>query len=113
MTFDRLVRCRWDDVQLAGSTRGLTLTPEDRSLLEVKCAAGMPLWLVDFLSAEGIRKGSFSKYGAAVCAQLEREAAPGTVVAHALRQARSPRPRAAVEGALLLRRVARNVAVGA
>lgn len=71
MTFDRAIRCRWKDVTLAGSTAGHLLTPHDQNLLEVKCAAGMPLWLVDFLSAEGIYKGSFSKYGAAVNHQLE------------------------------------------
>lgn len=73
MTFDRAVRCRWDHVSLAGSTAGTVLTPTDQSLLEVKCAAGMPLWLVDFLSAEGIFKGSFSKYGAAVAYRLAQE----------------------------------------
>lgn len=73
MTFDRAVRCRYDDLSLAGSTRGHVLTPADQSLLEVKCSAGMPLWLVDFLSSEGIYKGSFSKYGAAVAWRLETE----------------------------------------
>lgn len=70
MTFDRAVRCRWDDVSLGGPTDGHALIPPDRSLLEVKCASGMPLWLVGFLSEEGIRKGRFSKYGAAVAGQL-------------------------------------------
>jgi hypothetical protein len=70
MTFDRAVRCRWDDVSLAGSTDGHVLTPADKSLLEVKCASGMPLWLADFLSEEGIFKASFSKYGAAVSYQM-------------------------------------------
>ncbi len=73
MTFDCAVRCRWNDVSLEGGTAGHLLTPQDQSLLEVKCAAGMPLWLVDFLSAEGIYKGHFSKYGAAVAWQLENE----------------------------------------
>ena len=36
----------------------------------------MPLWLVDFLSAEGIYKGSFSKYGAAVERQMALERVP-------------------------------------
>ena len=75
MTFDRAVRCRWDDVSLAGSSEGIVLTPANQSLLEVKCAAGMPLWLVDFFSVEGIFKGRFSKYGAAVVRQLESERA--------------------------------------
>lgn len=73
MTFDRAVRCRWDDVTLAGSTDGTLLTPPEHSLLEVKCANGMPLWLADFLAAEGIYKQRFSKYGAAVAYQLEAE----------------------------------------
>ena len=73
MTFDRAVRCRWDDISLAGSTAGHVLMASDQSLLEVKCAAGMPLWLVDFLSAEGIFKGRFSKYGSAVKYQMEVE----------------------------------------
>lgn len=75
MTYDRAVRCRWSDVSLEGSTAGHVLMPEGQSLLEVKCAAGMPLWLVDFLSAEGIFKGRFSKYGSAVKYQLECERA--------------------------------------
>ena len=75
MTFDRAVRCRWNGVTLSGGTAGHLLTPCDQSLLEVKCAAGMPLWLVDFLSAEGIYKGRFSKYGAAVALQLEADSA--------------------------------------
>ena len=66
MTFDRKVRCRWDNISLGGSSTGYVLMPASQSLLEVKCAAGMPLWLVDFLSVEGIYKGRFSKYGAAV-----------------------------------------------
>ena len=73
MTFDRAVRCRWNDVSLGGSSAGIALMPHDQSLLEVKCAAGMPLWLVDFLSEEGIYKGRFSKYGAAVERQLQSE----------------------------------------
>lgn len=81
MTFDRAVRCRWDDVSLAGSTAGHVLTPADKSLLEVKCASGMPLWLVEFLSEEGIFKASFSKYGAAVSYQM------------GARQLRADRPR--------------------
>ncbi len=75
MTFDRAVRCRWRDLSLAGGTGGLVLQPETESLLEVKCAAGMPLWLVSFLSEEGIFKARFSKYGTAVQRQMELEGA--------------------------------------
>ena len=72
MTFDRAVRCRWEDVRLASDTQGHLLTPEGTSLLEVKCAAGMPLWLAEFLSAEGIFKAHFSKYGAAVLLEQQQ-----------------------------------------
>ncbi len=73
MTFDRKVRCRWNDIRLSGDTAGELLSSEGQNLLEVKCAAGMPLWLAKFLSAEGIFKASFSKYGAAVQRQLATE----------------------------------------
>ena len=99
MTFDRAVRCRWDDIRLAGDTEGKLLMGSDQNLLEVKCAQGMPLWLVDFFSAEGIRKGSFSKYGTAVTHQLAQETAaasawvarPLTGARH-LRSPQAPRP---------------------
>lgn len=71
MTFDHAVRCRWNAISLSGNTAGHLLTPDDQHLLEVKCAAGMPLWLAGFLSGEGIFKASFSKYGTAVAHQME------------------------------------------
>ena len=92
MTFDRAIRCRCADLSLAGSSQGHVLTPADQSLLEVKCAAGMPLWLVDFLSAEGIYKGRFSKYGAAVAWRLERERAFGSLPALSRTRRQAPRP---------------------
>ena len=36
-----------------------------QSLLEIKCAGAMPLWLADALNRNGIRRISFSKYGTA------------------------------------------------
>lgn len=89
MTFDRRVRCRWVDVRLAGDTEGKLLTPESQNLLEVKCAAGMPLWLVEFFSAEHIYKGSFSKYGAAVTRQMAVD--PTKALVWAPRPARTAR----------------------
>lgn len=81
MTFDRAVRCRWDNISLAGPTDGQLLTPAGQNLLEVKCAQGMPLWLVDFFSEEQLYKGSFSKYGAAVSRRLGT-AAPRPALVH-------------------------------
>jgi len=37
----------------------------DKILMEIKCAGGMPMWMVKFLSEEHIYKTSFSKYGTA------------------------------------------------
>ncbi len=88
MTFDRAVRCSWTDLKLDGQDVGHVLTPAHTSLLEVKCAAGMPLWLVDFLSRERIFKASFSKYGAAVACQLS-----GQVTRRVARHAAEPRLR--------------------
>ena len=36
-----------------------------QSLLEIKCADAMPLWLTEALNKNGIRRVSFSKYGTA------------------------------------------------
>ena len=33
--------------------------------MEVKCAGAIPLWLVEVLSEQGLRKARFSKYGTA------------------------------------------------
>ena len=106
MTFDRAVRCRWDEVSLAGSTAGHVLTPQGTSLLEVKCAFGMPLWLADFLSEEGIFKVSFSKYGAAVAYQMG--AAERQVARPRMRHAR--RPRLGIETSRAQRGLAANLA---
>ena len=65
MTFDRRVRYRTTDVNLSSGDYGTQILPNGRVLLEVKCAAAMPLWLVRFFSAEHIYKTSFSKYGCA------------------------------------------------
>ena len=102
MTFDRAVRCRWSDLSLAGTTAGRLLTPTGQSLLEVKCASGMPLWLVDFLTEERIFKGRFSKYGAAV---LEQERCDSVGVAYR-RPAHARRAPQATEGVRMGRRLA-------
>ena len=108
MTFDRSVRCRWDDMSLAGTTQGHVLMPSGQSLLEVKCALGMPLWLVDFLSAEGIYKGSFSKYGTAVNYQMACERT--ATAAQAQRPLAARRPSRAPESLRLPRRAAGTIA---
>ncbi len=65
VTFDSNIRVRWDDVRLTGSEDGEPVLGGDASILEVKTCGGLPIWLVRYLSAAGIRKTSFSKYGRA------------------------------------------------
>lgn len=64
MTLDRRPRARWDSPSLE-SDAGQPLLADGMSILEVKTSCAMPLWLVGFLSREGLRPASFSKYGAA------------------------------------------------
>ncbi len=99
MTFDRNVRARWTDVRLDGSDDGNLVVPGDATLLEVKTSRAIPLWLVDFLSAEGLRKSSFSKYGTAYAMKLGRApriaTAPATAKAPVRSRVASPRQRLA------------------
>ena len=52
-------------MDLSAGCFGTPLLGPDQVLMELKTPGGIPLWMVDFLSANGIRKISFSKYGAA------------------------------------------------
>ena len=72
LTFDRNIRYRESELRLSAGTEGIALLPENTVLLEIKTAGGMPLWLAHALDAEGIRPGSFSKYGAGYLHSLER-----------------------------------------
>ncbi len=65
LTFDREIRYRWNDLDLRLGDDGVPLLPEEAVLLELKSQYSFPLWLVRFLEQEGIRRISFSKYGAA------------------------------------------------
>lgn len=73
-TFDRAIRFRTEDMRLSASTGGRHLLMPGWSLMEVKTAAAIPLWLVEALEAGEIRQASFSKYGEAYKA-LTRERA--------------------------------------
>lgn len=62
ITLDRRVRCRWEEVTLKGGCEGRSLLDETTSLMELKCAGALPLWMVGFLASEHIHRVSFSKY---------------------------------------------------
>lgn len=65
MTLDANVRVRWDDVRLDGPDAGRPVLAAGLSILEVKTSAAIPMWLVSWLSANGICRTSVSKYGRA------------------------------------------------
>ncbi|MBR0152359.1 MAG: polyphosphate polymerase domain-containing protein [Lachnospiraceae bacterium] len=63
LTLDRQVRAREDHLTLTASPGGVYVTSPADTLMEVKTAGGIPLWLSHFLNEEGIRQTSISKYG--------------------------------------------------
>ena len=65
MTLDRNIRWRVDDLTLTKAPDGVQLLRPGESLLEIKTATSIPLWLVRALNDNGIRQTSFSKYGTA------------------------------------------------
>lgn len=76
ITLDRNIRWRTEDLTLTAAPWGEQLLRPGQSLLEIKCAGAMPLWLVKALSDNGIRRTSFSKYGTAYTITQERKDMP-------------------------------------
>ncbi len=70
LTIDEDPRYRTSDLTLTRSMDGVSLLGKGRTILEIKVQESVPLWLCEILSAGGIRKGSFSKYGEAYRQQL-------------------------------------------
>lgn len=65
VTFDDRIFCRQEELSLEADIWGTPLLPEGKVLMELKCAGGIPLWMIKVLSRERIYKTSFSKYGTA------------------------------------------------
>lgn len=65
ITFDRNIMWRTEDLSLSEEPGGFQLLDEGMSLMELKVANAMPLWLVDVLNKNEMKKTSFSKYGTA------------------------------------------------
>lgn len=70
ITFDKNIRFRQEDVSLTLPAGGRRILPEGESLMEIKAAAALPLWLVSELDTLGIFQSTFSKYGEAYKAIL-------------------------------------------
>lgn len=73
MTFDDNILWRDYDICLCKGAYGEELLPKGMQLLEVKAAMGMPLWLSKFFSENIIFKTSYSKYGNAYTAMIQKE----------------------------------------
>ena len=65
VTFDRAISWRQEGLTLASPAGGRQVLPKGASLMEIKAADAIPLWLVELLSRIHIRQTSFSKYGEA------------------------------------------------
>ena len=65
VTFDSNIKARDYDISLESDAYGTDLIEDGKYLMEIKCSGGIPLWMTSVLSAEGIHKISFSKYGIA------------------------------------------------
>lgn len=63
MTFDKNIIWRNYDLTLTKGIYGEKILDDNMSILEVKTATAIPLWLAKFFSENKIYKTSFSKYG--------------------------------------------------
>ena len=63
VTLDSNIIARDRDLSLTSGVYGENVIPRDLTVLEVKIADAMPMWLIRFLRENNINKTSFSKYG--------------------------------------------------
>lgn len=71
MTFDTNIVARTADLSLTVEPSGTELLAPGYTLMEVKTAGGMPLWLTSYLNEHSLRKTAFSKYGLAYSLRLK------------------------------------------
>ncbi len=65
LTFDENILAREDELSLTSPLGGERVLDPGKSVMEIKCAGGIPLWMTQVLSAEKIYNSSYSKYGEA------------------------------------------------
>lgn len=65
ISFDRNIRWRTTGLSLTKDPGGRDILDDGMSIMEIKAAGAMPLWLVDILNRAKAAKTSFSKYGTA------------------------------------------------
>ena len=64
ISFDTAITTRRTDLKLESGIYGKKLLDDDMTVMEIKTAQSMPLWLTRLLSSYEIYPRSFSKYGA-------------------------------------------------
>lgn len=77
LTIDENILYRRDNLSLCKAAYGTALLEENQSLLEIKIAGAMPLWLSKLLSENKIYQTTFSKYGNAYIQELQKNEADG------------------------------------
>ncbi len=65
VTFDENILVRQDNLDLTSEVYGTPILPDGKTMMEIKCSGGIPLWMTEVLSREHIYKTPFSKYGTA------------------------------------------------
>lgn len=73
VTFDENILWRTTDLSLKAGIYGANILKPGQTLMELKTAGGIPLWMVDILTGQRLQKTSFSKYGSAYTTMLIRE----------------------------------------
>lgn len=73
VTFDENILWRETDLSLETGVYGEAILQPGQALMEIKTPGNIPLWMVEVLSQEEIRKTSFSKYGNAYQIMMKRE----------------------------------------
>ena len=73
ITMDRNILWQTEDCSLSTLPFGHSLLSAGESLMEIKTASAIPMWLVSLLNEAEIRPTSFSKYGMAYTAIMKNE----------------------------------------
>lgn len=73
VTFDGNILWRTTDLSLEAGIYGENILKPGQTLMEIKTPRGIPLWMVDVLTGEGLQRTSFSKYGNAYTMMFMRE----------------------------------------
>ena len=73
ITFDKNVRFRTEQLDLAAGSFGERILSPQLCIMEIKALFAMPLWLTEALASLKIYPGSFSKYGTAYTLTEERK----------------------------------------